>query len=655
MVGNRTETMSHKEEEEESMQEDNEPVQEKELIEEIDAGSWSSKRTCVDTLLEEGEMEEESSLTVIPSRGYNRESDYNTVVDLLTGEKTTVIPIGSRLGNMQIDAYDERMGYGKDPVAIKMREEREKIVEQARREHSILVPASPDDIAHPKIITFQGELEPGGPLVTVKEVMPDPSSTEHMTYLAKQKGIHIYDQGRDIVTGEIIKNTLQEALESSDRVPYSISKEGMVTTYGIKNIKKLAINSVMFVQAGEFFAENLVEIIREQFILPMIIPRPYLIFCFAPLTDGLGQQNFDVISEYLIIFRALEAKNPKIQSIGLEVSPACRSASYGTLPQFVENLVKIGKAVPRYIALEKNDIFAYIKELHEKKPKGKKHFKLNKKHGLNDKQILRFAFLNRARSTRQLADGFCTCVSELIVKYAKEMEIIEPGTTDFDSLVIDSCVHRYSELGDLVCANPSFLQDLFKLQCEFTFGYMKNLEEFILLLCYKNIPLSCWDAIGSKPMSDPAYPPGSFCKEANEAIAQAISLWEGKSMVGTIKTIREIQERVQYQRSQRMGTIPVDVPMEKSCTVVDESPRLYGEHAYSAPTMYQMKMYLKWIFFLTEKVIDRSKEVAQKNKLFETRARDRIAAAREQGRRIILHNRDGSTIQDEVKKRTSRE
>jgi len=429
----------------------------------------------------------------------------------------------------------------------------------------------------------------------------------------------------------------------------------MVSTYGIRNIKEIAVDSGTLSQAAEFFAEHLVEIAREAPLLPMIVPKPYLQFAFASIPDGLGTESFAVIGEYLLIFRALEAKNPSIQKAGLSVIKACRAASYGVLDQYIKNLEEGGNDIPKYLRLTKDKVLEYVSVYQKKNAQNKKErARLNRDHDMNETQILRFAFFNRAMQTKQLADGFYATVSELIVDYAKEMEIINPVTTNYDALIIDSNVNRYKELANEVSINPSFLQSLFKVHCEYCFGYISILEEFILLLCFKNIPIEAWDSLCSKCMSDPRFPPGVYGEEPNKAIEISVHLWERKTLLGTTTSILDVQERIIHQRAQRMGQLPIDMKVEDS-PIKDDSPRLYGDDVYTVPTLYQMKCYLEWICFLTQDDVVRSEEVASKDKLFTERAKQRIDAAHDQGRKVILHKPDGSTMEAVPKKRSSRD
>lgn len=619
------------------------------------------KKQRTDEGVGEENMAEDDVEDLPLAKHYSASENVNVVMDLETGDTTEVIPMGSRHGIKLIDDYDERMGYGKDPEAIARRIEREKLILKAQEAFTILVPATAKDIANDKIETFEGKVDPDSDeTMMVKRVSVEQTNPEHMTYLFLQKGIRVYEQGRDVHTGELAKTTLKDALETGSRDPYLITEEDMVATFDIRNIKALAVDTGTMALASEFFAEHIIELSREAPLLNMVVPRPYLDFCFGSTGDGLGVESFSMIGRYMLIYRALEAKDNAVAKSSQNTADARAAASHGKLDEYKASISKKGQTLPKYLNLTREKALHYVSEYQRRNPQNKKEkIRFNRDHDMNEKQLFQFAALHRVMCNRGLMDGFFVCVCELIVRYAKEMEIILPETTNFDSLVIDSKVYRYQELTNQVGTNPTFLRDLFKLHCEYTWGYLHNMEEYLLLLCYKNIPIDAWDALCSKPISDPRFPIGTYSPEANQAISEALSGWERKTLMGGITSIRDILRKTQHQRMQRMGKIPMEVfyddDEDSKYTITDETPRLFGEKVYSVPTLFEMRNYLDWIVFLTREDFDPREEARSKKKLFEIRAQRRIKVAEAQGRQVILHAPDGSTIQTESSKRSGRE
>ncbi len=559
--------------------------------------------------------------------------------DMVTGETSTYVAAGTQVYEETIKRYDEsRLGPRRGSEAYT--KERSRIAQAMISKHYIYVPATEGDQENEFIKVEEHEVVPDGPKIPSKLVPPDPNNPLHVELLWKQKGVRLYEPTMDVTTGKTTLVTTEEAMTDCKRIPYQIAPEHLMRTYGIKSPKTLAISVEAMNQALEFYAANLQEQLTESSLIPVIIPTPWLLFVYDASPKGLAQNSFTLISKYMLIYRALEAKIHHVSKASRETIELCKLASYGKLSEYEGE-------PPAYTQWNKEHVIKYIHGWNEASPSNKKaRKKINDAFGITPKNMFKWVFFSRAVQSRTLSDAYYSSIIELIQRYAVLMEIesTTPSEEEGDSTMATR-VDKYTQVVDTISSNPMFLRDLFKLHCEYMYAYVRNLEDFLLFLSFEHIPIQHWDSLTMPPLVDPTFPPGTYDREAHVAISAAMSVLEGKSLMGCIKDIREQKKLVQIQRLLRMKKIK----SEEDADVQDDTDCIYGTDCLSAPTFLQMKLYCEWICFAT-KTVDQETERKERDKLLMENIQGRIAHADAMGRKIVLHTRDGETIETEPKR-----
>ncbi len=566
---------------------------------------------------------------------------FRETTDLYTGKTHAYAPAGSSAYEEMVKRYDKRRG--RPMLDTPAGEQyRRRIAQETMAQCQIRVPASAEDIVNPAIEVTDDTVEPGGPIIPTRLAIPDPKNPLHTELLWKQKNIRLYEPSTD-EKGRPTTVSVKDAMVSHGKEPYRISREELVRTYQIKSPKVLAIESESLNQAIEFYAANLQEHRRESSLIPMIVPLPWLLFVYDPSPKGLSQNSYTLISKYLMVYRALECKIKNIAEASRKTIEVCRLASYGKMHLYPND-------PPPYMAFTREQVIDYIHEWQAVQSLGKKKRRaVNLKFGITAKKLFCWMFFTRSLQSRVLTQAYYASVVDLVKDYAHRMDI-SSEIVEIHGNKATTQIDKYKNVMKSVSLNLPFLRDLFKLHAEYTYAYIRNLEDFLLFLSYEHIPIDHWDALVMPPVVDPAYPPGVYNDSAHTAIAEALRVLETKSMPGCINVIRETTEDVQLDRLVRMKKIE----SRESGEVDDTSERLYGHISVSVPTYLQMKLYCDWLVFATEE-IDHKEERVERDRLLLDNIKKRIDFAQTMGRKVILHARDGSTMQAKVKKRSAEE
>lgn len=599
----------------------------------VDGSSTKKARqnVCEEEMEEEEEHVEEllTNLSIVP-RAANLPG-VRTTQDTLTGESRTYVVPGAAVYEDIISRFDKARGRPKEGSEAEQRE-REKMVSHLMEQYHIRVPATPEDMENPHLEVENHEVEPGGPKIPTIWSVPNPHNPLHVELLWRQKGQRIYDQTIDSTTGRPGVVSVKEAMTNGERIPYCISRVELVKKYNIKSPMKLAISQEALNQAAEFYAANIQEQLRESSLLPTPVPTPWLLFVYDASPKGVAQNNYILISKYMMIYHALEAKIKHISKASRATKELCHLAAYGKLEEY-EN------EAPAYATWKKPDVLRYIKEWQEVRSDGKKaKDRVNMKHGMTVKNVFCWAFFTRTIQSNVITRAYYSDVVQLVRIHANELDLEEVGRDEGDTP--STQVDQYKESVEKVSTNPKFLKNLYKLHCEYMFEYIRNLEEFLLLLSFQHIPVEFWDHLVIPPLVDPVYPRRTYSDDAHTAIASAVSVLEEKTLMGTIKEIRGLTEQIQIQHLVRMGHATLENPP----VIEDDSARIYGDNALSVPTFFQMKMYCKWLCFVTEEV-DHKLERKERDALLEQNIQKRIEHAHSIGRNVILHTREGETVQ----------
>jgi len=575
-----------------------------------------------------------------------------TTKDIATGQERTYVVPGTEVYEKMIARRD--MEHGLAPEGSEARErERENVVKQLMSTYYIRVPATHEEIANPKISgnLEEHEVEPGGPKIPTMMVIPDANNPLHVELLWKQKGIRLYDQTMEEGTDRPGVVSVKEAMTGHGRNPYRLSREELVRTFEIKSPMTLAVSPEALNQAIEFYAANVHEQLRESSLIPTVVPTPWLIFVYDSSPKGLAMNSYTLISKYMMIYRALETKIKNVSQASRSTIDLCRLASYGKLGEYPGE-------PPAYTKWTREEVIKYIIAWQEAQSRGKKaRREVNLSFGMNPKKMLCWAFFTRAVASRVLTDAYYSSIVHLVRMCASEMNLEglitiegdhQEGVRDSGISGIsgkeETRVDKYETVMYKVSTNPKFLRNLFKLHCEYMYAYIRTLEDFLLFLSFEHIPLRHWDSLIMPPLVDPAFPPGVYVDEAHEAIASAMSVLENKTLMGCINEIREQIKDVQIQHLLRMK----EIESEEATMINDESERLYGEGAMCAPTFFEMKLYCKWLVFATQET-DHETERNERDRLLVDNIRKRIEFAQSMGRKVILHTRDGETMEAERK------
>jgi hypothetical protein len=568
-----------------------------------------------------------------------------TTRDMVTGEERTYAAAGTDVYEKMVAARDA--AHGLAPEGSEARErERQRVVKQLMAQYYIRVPASPAEIENDKVEVELHEIEPGGEKMPTVLMIPDVNNPLHTELLWKQKGVRVYDQDSKLLNGRPNVVTVKEAMTSHDRNPYRLTREDLVQTFEIKSPKTLAISTEALNQAIDFYAANIQEQLRESSLIPTVVPTPWLLFVYDSAPKGLATNSYTLITKYLMIYRALEAKIKNVSQASRDTIDLCRLASYGKLGEYPGD-------PPDYATWDRAKVIRYIEAWQGAQHKGKKaRHAVNMSFGLTPKKMFCYVFFTRARQTRVLADAYYSSVVQLVREFAREMSVEGLITIEGETGGKETHVDKYETVMGHVSENPKFLRNLFKLHCEYMYAYIRNLEDFLLFLSFQHIPLKHWDGLIMPPLVDPTFPPGVYPDEAHLAIAEAISVLENKTLMGSIKEIRSNIREVQIQHLLRMK----EIESEEAATINDETDRIYGEAALSPPTFFEMKLYCKWLAFITQST-DHETERGERDRLLAENIRKRIEFAQSMGRQVILHTRDGETMEAERKsvgKRDSR-
>jgi hypothetical protein len=561
-----------------------------------------------------------------------------TTKDPETGELRTYAVAGTGAYEDIISRFDKARGRPKEGSEAEARE-RQKMVASLMEQYHIRVPATPADMENPHVEVEEHEIEPGGPKMPTTLVVPNPQDPLHVELLWKQKGQRIYDQTVDSTTGRPGVVSIREAMTNRDRIPYRLSREELVRTYNIKSPKTLAVSEQALNQATEFYAANLQEQLRESSLLPTPVPTPWLLFVYDSSPKGMALNSYTLISKYMMIYHALEAKIKNVSQASRDTKALCNLAAYGKLETFEGE-------PPAYAMWEKHAVLTYIREWQEARAAGKKaKHRVNLKHKMTPKRVFCWAFFSRTLQSNILTQAYYSSVVQLVRMHASEMDLeglitITSHEGSAEGEEMSTRLDKYETVMERVSTNPKFLRNLYKLHCEYMFAYIRNLEDFLLFLSFQHIPITSWDHMIMPPLVDPTYPPGTYNDEAHIAVAAAVSALEQKTLMGTIREIREITAQVQIQHLIRMG----QATLEKPPDIVDDSDRIYAEKALSVPTFFQMKLYCQWLRFVTEEV-DHKSERTERDRLLGQNIRDRIEQARSVGRNVILHTREGETVE----------
>lgn len=584
----------------------------------------------------EPELEEEegtTSLTIAKRSAHL--PGVRTTRDLETGKERTYAVAGTKLYEEMIARRDAEHGLAPEDSEVRERE-RKKVVQKLMTTYYIRVPASHEEIENENIDVEVCEVEPGGPKIPTVMAVPDANNPLHVELLWKQKGIRLYDQTMD--GGRPSTITVKQAMEEHGRNPYRLAREDLVRTFEIKSPMTLAVSTEALNQAIEFYSANVQEQLRESSLIPTVVPTPWLLFVYDASPKGLAMNSYTLISKYMMIYRALEAKIKNVSQASRDTIDLCRLASYGKLNEYPGE-------PPAYTQWSREMVIRYVISWQGVQSQGKKERrKVNLTYGMNPKKLFCWVFFTRALQSRLLTDAYYSSVTQLVRMFASEMGLEGMVSIEGDSSEMETRLDKYETVMERVSANPKFLRNLFKLHCEYMYAYIRNLEDFLLFLSFEHIPLRHWDGLIIPPVVDPAFPAGVYMDEAHEAIASSLSVLENKTLMGCINEIRQHIKDVQIQHLLRMGVIE----SEESANINDETERLYGENSLSVPTFFDMKMYCKWLVFATQET-DHATERLERDRLLVDNIRKRIEFAQSMGRKVVLHTRDGETMEAERK------
>jgi hypothetical protein len=274
--------------------------------------------------------------------------------------------------------------------------------------------------------------------------------------------------------------------------------------------------------------------------------------------------------------------------------------------------------------------------------------------GMKQKDVYRWAILNRIESNGQSLDEFYQALRDIMCHYIVAMELPLEGTgidsISLENLTLEQCFAHFK--GPL-CSNVYFLKDIWILQSRYTHRFISELEKLILILCQRWIPpvrktedMYNWDMICSVPVIDPTW---SIGRDGEETLVTAIDVLEKNSDTNHPYEIQAIIKGMTQDRAKNMG-----VP--ESCDVVDDSDLVFGrkDHHRTIPTYYQMKIYVNWLEYCKVTLEDetRNAEIYMEHERMKGKIEQRAREALENGRSVIRHFPEVPETKDQRKKRS---
>jgi len=275
--------------------------------------------------------------------------------------------------------------------------------------------------------------------------------------------------------------------------------------------------------------------------------------------------------------------------------------------------------------------------------------------GMKQKDVYRWAILNRIESNGRSLDEFYKALRDIMCHYILIMELPLEGkevdSVSLERITLEQCFAYFK--GPL-CSNVYFLKDIWILQSKYTHRFISELEKLILILCQRWIPpvrktedMYNWDMICSVPVIDPAW---SIGKDGEEALVTAIDVLEKNSDSKHPYEIQSIIRGITQDRAKNMG-IP------EMCDVVDDSELVFGKknHHQTVPTYYQMKLYVNWLEHCKTTLEDetRNTEIYTEHERMKDRIDQRAREALKNGRSVIRHIPETPETKAQQKKRSS--
>jgi len=602
-----------------------------------------------------------------PKDTTSRDQDVLVTIDKDTGERTEVVGLGTKTGEALLEQM-ERVREGLSMKPEEYAEYRKMWAKTTLREIGIAVPADEKDELNPDTDVINGQLEKGGPVVRIKYILPDPRNPEHHHLFMKQRHARMYARPHN--TGIYASRSSATAAEKGDRIPYGVDPIQFRICFGIKNLKKMVVGGETLERVSPLAQQAIRDLIRDGCTLPCLVKTPWLLRVFDHGKKPMSVSSISVLNYYYLLSRYfLPSMFPEMGKAIDRTRRLYEDDATGRTLMATERLNAPENAYLREWTVEK--AMNYVRAYHTLKDRKKKTIRtLNHRMEMNDAKLRAWAYYQRDASYAANMKEFYERVSNLVIAYARHMEIneeelFEEGDTDMIKLI------RFAKE---VSRNELFLHDYWALLVQHLDNTLLVQEMFILFQCYKLIPMihqkdgaaiEVWNDIRTTPNADPSKPfqittfelaealkvspPSPEMNPAHVAMFQAFELLEKTMYKDYERTLWNETKNIVGDYEQFMGC-----NRDEFMALDDTSPRLYGGSSLlSVPTMFQLQRSLMFVMFKIRKA-DAEAVRQQVREIYTANVRRQMEEARERGERIQMVTRYGEEVSSFDEKKRDR-
>jgi len=632
-------------------------MEEEEKMVEMEEGVTedSKRRKC-----DEEKMEE--ILDIVPTVSAQdmstREQDLIPYTDPDTGEEVMVAGLGSKTGEALFEQM-EKIRSGLRMTPEEYTEYRKMWAKTTLREIGIAVPATDEDERNEEVNVVDGQLEEGGPTIRIKYILPDPRNPEHHAEFMRQKHSRMY--ARPCSTGIYAPRLASTAAAKGDRIPYGIDPVQYNLCYGIKNIKKLTVSGETLERLTPLVQQSIRDLLRNGCALPCVVKTPWLLRLFDHNPKPMTMSSVNVLTFYYILS----------SHILPTIFPAMGKASDRTKRLYEDkdtgitaNSSRINDPENAYLReWSITKVVNYIKA-YQLLPDYKKKTvrKLNHRMEMNDAKVRAWAYYQNDASYAQEMRNFFENVANLVLEYARHMEIDEGGLFEEG----DSEMIQLMRFAKEASRNEIFLHDYWILLMDHMYKLITIQEMFILVQCYtvipmthfkrkENITIDVWGDLRTVPNLDPSKPfetttvtlaqnlgvspPSPEMHPTHIALFQSLELLE-RTMYG------DYEREVWDQTKNIIGDYESMMGRDRDAFMAmkDTTPRLYGGSALiTVPTMAQLQRSLMYVMY----TIQRSDAEATRREIkqvYTDNVRKQMEDAKARGERIEMVTRYGEVV-----------